>query len=62
MRLEHYTSARKLWLKIEDTYQAQYQSAREDTSQKFDEELSKDMLSIEENNLSFASSQNKENT
>ena len=47
MRLGHYTSARKLWLKIEDTYQAQYQSAREDTSQKFDEELSKDMLSIE---------------
>ena len=61
MRLGHYTSARKLWIKIEDTYQSQYQSAREDTSQKYDEELSKDMLSTEENNISFASSQNKEN-
>ena len=61
MRLEHYTYARKLWLKIEDTYQAHYQSAREDTSQKYDEELSKDMLSTEENNLSFVSLKNKEN-
>ena len=55
MRLGNYTSARKLWLKIEDTYQAQYQSAREDTSQKSDEELSKDMLSTEDKNLSFVS-------
>ena len=37
MRLGHYTSARKLWLKIEDTYQAKCQSAGEDTSQKYDE-------------------------
>ena len=61
MRLGKYTFARNLWLNIEDTYQAQYQSAREDTSQKSDEELSKDMLSTEENNLLFASSQSKEN-
>ena len=34
MRLGHYTFARKLWLKIQDTYQAKYQSVRENTSQK----------------------------
>ena len=61
MRLGNYISARKLWLNIEDTYQAQYQSAREDTSQKSDEEISEGMLISEENNLSFVASQNKEN-
>ena len=35
--LGNYTSARKLWQNIEDTYQAKYQSPREDTSQKYDE-------------------------
>ena len=61
MRLGHYTSARRLWLKIEDTYQAEYQSTREDTSKKFDEEISEDLLSSDENNPSSVSSQNLEN-
>ena len=61
MRLGHYTSATKLWLKIEDTYQAKYQSVVEYTSQKSDEETSEDMLSSEENNPSLVSSQSKEN-
>ena len=60
MRLGHYTSARKLWINIEDTYQAEYQSTRQDTSKKSDEEISEDMLSSEENNPSFVSSQSKE--
>ena len=60
-RLGHYTSARNLWLKIEDTYQAEYQSAGEDTSKNYDEEISEDMLSSEYNNPSFVSSQSKEN-
>ena len=55
MRLGNYTSARKLWINIEDTYQAKCQSAEENTSQKSDEEIS------EENNPSFVSSQSKEN-
>ena len=61
MRLGNYTSARKLWLKIEDTYQSKCQSVGEDTSQKFDEEISEDMLSSEENKPPFVSSQRKEN-
>ena len=55
MRLGHYTSATKLWLKIEDTYQAKYQSAGEEISKKSDEEISEDMLSSKENNPSFVS-------
>ena len=61
MRLGNYTSAINIWLKIEDMYQAKYQSAGKDTSKKFDEEISEDMLSSEENNPSFVSSQSKEN-
>ena len=37
MGLGNYTSAKKLWLKIEDTYQSKYQIPTEDTSQKYDE-------------------------
>ena len=61
MRLGHYTSAIKLWIKIEDTYQAKCQSAGENTSQKSDEEISEDLLSSDKNNPSFVSSQNLEN-
>ncbi len=31
-RLGHYTFARNLWLKMEDLYQTEYQSSKEDTS------------------------------
>ena len=42
-------------------YQAKYQSVGEDTSKKSNEEISEYMLSNEENNPSFVSSQSKEN-
>lgn len=61
-KLGYFTFARKLWLKMEDIYQAKYQSAKEDASQKYSEEVNEEILRNEEDNTSPISSENKEDS
>ena len=60
--LGYFTSARKLWLKMEDIYQAKYQSVKEDASQKSSEEVNEEMLRNKEENTSPIPSKNKEDS